>query len=93
MTVQLHYYGSVFDLDPEVDDRFWTDFIEEALRDTGTGTLVVTLTDGLQASIPVFPGVPLVVVEPQEDFPGEHTTRGSVYWADGTTLRAADDDA
>lgn len=93
MTVQLHYYGSVLDLDPEVDDRFWTDFIEEALRDVNTGTMVVTLSGGRQASIPLFPGVALVVVEPQEDFPGEHTTRGSVYWTDGTTLRAADEDA
>lgn len=91
MTVQLHYYGSVFDLDPEVDDRFWTDFIEDALRDPGTGTMVVTLAGGRQASIPIFPGVPLVVVEPQEELPGEHTTRGNVYWTNGTTTRAADD--
>ncbi len=93
MAVQLHYYGSVFDLDPGVDDRFWTDFIDDALNGPGSGTLVVTLVGGLQVSIPIFPGVPLVVVEPQEDFPGEHTTRGNVYWADGTTLRAADDDS
>lgn len=97
MAVQLHYYGSVFTLDPRADDRYWFDFLDEALRECNTsgrrGTLSVTLENGMQAAVPVFPGVPLVICEPREDHPGESTLSGAVFWDDGgPTLRAADDD-
>lgn len=97
MSVQLHYYGSVFDLDSRADDRYWYDFVDDALRHcnaTGrSGTMSVTLDGGIQAWIPVFPGVPLVICEPREDRPGESTLSGAVFWNDGSpTLHAADDD-
>lgn len=96
MTVQLHYYGSVFDLDPRADDRHWSEFIQDMLdanHQAGrSGVLSVTLVGGAQANIPIFPGVPLVVVEPREDHPGESTFSGAVHWDDGSTDHWADED-
>lgn len=97
MAVQLHYYGSVFDLDARADDRFWYEFLDEALRQSNStgrsGTLSITLEGGIQAWIPVFPGVPLVICEPREEHPGQSTLSGAVFWDDGSpTLHWADDD-
>jgi hypothetical protein len=95
MTVRLHYYGSVFELDDRVDDRFWLDFIEDARADGRggqQGLLSVTLTGGIQAQIPFASDGPLVVTSPREDHVGESTVDGRVYWDDGTITRSSDDD-
>lgn len=97
MAVQLHYYGSVFNLDSRADDFYWYDFVDDALRECNSknraGTMSVTLEDGIQAWLPVFPGVPLVICEPREEMPGDSTFSGAVFWADGgQALHAADDD-
>lgn len=96
MAVQLHYYGSVFDLDPRADDRYWYDIVDETLRlvheHQRSGDLSVTLVGGIQARIPVFPGVALAFLEPREELPGESTYSGSAYWEDASRMFAFDDE-
>ncbi|MDR2294725.1 MAG: hypothetical protein LBE05_05925 [Microbacterium sp.] len=72
MTVQLHYYGSVFDLDPEIPDEEWVKLHDEATdiqMDRERRILHVRLAGGKSAVIPLLPGAPLVLVCPQEAAP------------------------
>lgn len=96
MAVQMHYYGSVFDLDPRADDGYWFDVVDEALRlvheHKRSGDLSVTLVGGVQARIPLFPNVALALLEPREELPGESTYGGSAYWEDGSPMFSLDDE-
>lgn len=69
MTVQLHYYGSVFDLDPANPDDFWVRHIDEEIGAIEAGTrapgFFVELADGRAASIPYHAGDRIVVVAPR----------------------------
>ena len=70
MTVQLHYYGSVFDLHAKTPDVFWVRYIhervaeiEEGVADPATG-FYVELDGDREAVIPYAPGDRLVLVAP-----------------------------
>lgn len=72
MAVQLHYYGSVFDLDPDVPDEEWVKLHGEATdfqTDRERRILHVRLAGGRSAVIPLLPGAPLVIVCPQDEAP------------------------
>lgn len=66
MAVQLHYYGSVFDLSTQYDDDHWTYKIQNHLteaRDYRDGAwLTVLLEDGRTAELLVPADGPVVVV-------------------------------
>ncbi len=68
MAVQLHLYGSRFDLDTDHPDAFWIEHVEaERARanDVGVTMLSVDLDDGRVADIQLARHAPLVVVTDQ----------------------------
>ncbi|KQT75373.1 hypothetical protein [Microbacterium sp. Leaf436] len=71
MAVQLHYYGSVFDLDPANPDDFWVDYLHERMgaidADDADGVrgFVVALVGDRQAHIPYEAGDRVVIVTPR----------------------------
>ncbi|QOC24810.1 hypothetical protein IC744_16240 [Microbacterium hominis] len=70
MAVQVHYQGSVFDLDPTRSDAFWCSFIDETIatvNETGRPLpLGLNLADGRGAWLHLYPGTPIAVVAPAE---------------------------
>ncbi|MAP64647.1 MAG: hypothetical protein CMH34_13110 [Microbacterium sp.] len=70
MAVQLHYYGSVFDLDPNQTDLYWVEFIDSELKrahEAPRGLITrIDLADGRGAYLPVRGDTPLAVVAPRD---------------------------
>ena len=69
MTVQLHYYGSVFDLHPKTPDVFWVRYVHECIADIEAGVaeangIYVELDGDREAHIPYAPGDRIVLVAP-----------------------------
>ncbi len=69
MTVQLHYYGSVFDLHPKSPDVFWVQYIHQCIGEIEAGVaeasgIYVELDGDREAHIPYAPGDRLVLVTP-----------------------------
>ncbi|MDE2100825.1 MAG: hypothetical protein KGL39_26500 [Patescibacteria group bacterium] len=94
MATRLHYYGSVFKLDPNIPDDDWYDFITKSLhlavQDGRSGILVVSLKGGKEATIPIFPDAPVVLVRSVSAgyVSDEPTLR--IYWNDNTGTNIAD---
>lgn len=71
MAVQLHYYGSVFELDPANPDHFWVDYLHERMGAIdaddadGVSGFLVTLVGDRQAHIPYAVGDRVVIVTPR----------------------------
>jgi len=75
MAVQLHYYGSVFDLDPKETDLFWIDFIDNELdraKDAPRGLVTrIDLADGRGAYLRMRGDTPVAVVAPRDVLDGQ----------------------
>src|SRR5690606_34788995 len=69
MAVQFHYYGSVFDLDPNESDSTWVGKINAAIADVAehsNGGVDLRLADGRMARILLHSSDPIAIVaEPQ----------------------------
>ncbi|EYT56047.1 hypothetical protein H490_0104060 [Leucobacter sp. UCD-THU] len=76
MAVQLHYNGSVFDLDSNRGDAFWVKYIDDTVQAVNDGgvplPLGINLNDGRGANLWLFPGTPIgIVAAPELLFPAD----------------------
>jgi len=72
MSVELHYDGAIFELDPAQSDEYWIDYIEKErtrARFVPEGmTTSIDLADGRRAHIWLRSTTPIALVAPREAF-------------------------